>query len=220
MADAGAFDSQTGAPIDGEVVAGNAIGNTRATGSVAWSKVSSEEDADGSKPYLSGSEWKLTFTPYSATGSAETITVDLITDCEQGSGACEVGEWLDQNSARGQFQLTELAWGTYTLEETKAPAGYDLPEEGAVYTFEINASNVTETIQLKLNNQAVAGNLIENTPGVVLPAAGGETPLPLTLLGCALALLSLYLPVRSCFAASSPDSRAIYISHSATFRAR
>lgn len=191
VADADAFDSQTGAPVGGEVVAGNAIGNTRATGSVAWGKVSSEEDAGGSKPYLSGSEWKLTFTPYSATGSAETITVDLITDCEQGSGTCEVGEWLDQNSARGQFELTELAWGTYTLEETKAPAGYDLPEEGTVYTFEINASNVTETIQLKLNNQAVAGNLIENTPGVVLPAAGGETPLPLTLLGCALALLSL-----------------------------
>lgn len=86
--------------------------NTAKRGMATWSKV-----AEGSDSLLSGSEWKLT--------GPDAGTVAPITD--------NIGDpnysGLDKDPAAGKFKLEGLAWGDYTLVETKAPAGYRILED-------------------------------------------------------------------------------------------
>ena len=96
----------------------------------------------------------------------------------------------------GQFKLTGLGWGTYTLVESKAPDGYDVDSTVRTFTFgPVSGSDGTG----KWNSNGVApatgaatGNFttsnvdydpsvfsfavgsIKNQPGVILPATGGE----------------------------------------------
>lgn len=81
--------------------------NTPINGAVKWKKV------DGSA-LLAGSEWSLA----GPDGASQTRAV---TDCTTTGCAGP-----DRNSAPGQFEVNGLLWGTYTLVETKAPAGYKL----------------------------------------------------------------------------------------------
>ena len=96
----------------------------------------------------------------------------------------------------GQFKLTGLEWGTYTLVESKAPDGYDVDSTVRTFTFG-PASGSDGTGQWNSNGVASAtgaatGNFttsdadydssvfsfavgdIKNQPGVILPATGGE----------------------------------------------
>lgn len=41
----------------------------------------------------------------------------------------------DVDPVEGQFKLEGLDWGTYTLEETKSPDGYDLDSTVRTFTF-------------------------------------------------------------------------------------
>lgn len=107
------------------------ITNTAVPGSVTWSKVDTAEPSN----ILDGSEWTLVGP--SGEGSSQTKT---ITDCNTGT-TCDSGS-LDQDPTPGNFKLTGLAWGSYTLTEKKAPIGYVLdatdhsfvvgPEQGQV----------------------------------------------------------------------------------------
>lgn len=95
----------------------------------------------------------------------------------------------------GQFKLEGLDWGTYTLEETKSPDGYNLDSTvrtfafgpksdsdgtGNWYSNSVAESNTDKTgtfttadktYDSDVFNFAVGG--IKNQPGVVLPATGG-----------------------------------------------
>ena len=96
----------------------------------------------------------------------------------------------------GQFKLTGLEWGTYTLVESKAPDGYDVDSTVRTFTFG-PASDSDGTGQWNSNGVkpatgAATGNFttspvdynssvfsfvvgsIKNRPGVILPATGGE----------------------------------------------
>jgi hypothetical protein len=99
-----------------ELIAGATITcdytNRPATGGITWSKV----DAGSASTLLAGSEWTLTG-PSFPTGTP-------VTDCVALSAALCVG--LDKNPAAGGFTLTGVRSGSYTLVETKAPAGFRL----------------------------------------------------------------------------------------------
>lgn len=198
--------SATWTPAFGSDNADNKIANTRKTGSVTWNKVSSD---DANKNKLGGSEWKLTKTQsfswnangaaqYSAIAEAQQSPV-TITDCKLGKGnTCAPAEGqkiYDVDPVEGQFKLTGLEWGTYTLVETKAPDGYDVDSTVRTFTFGPTAdtdgtgtwkSNSVEsktddttgaftTSDVKYDSSVFtfSVNGIKNKPGVILPGTGG-----------------------------------------------
>ena len=188
-------------------IADNKIPNARNTGAILWNKVSSDSANDKK---LGGSEWKLTKTKSfgwnATTGKAEYIGIAqqqaiTITDCKLGTGKtcsapAEGQKIYDVDPVEGQFKLTGLEWGTYTLVESKAPDGYDVDSTVRTFTFG-PASDSDGTGQWNSNGVkpatgAATGNFttspvdynssvfsfvvgsIKNRPGVILPATGGE----------------------------------------------
>lgn len=89
--------------------------NRTLPGEVQWSKV-----AALSSDLLEGSEWKLV----GPEGSSSQVVT--ITDCVADDATDCTGP--DKDPAGGMFHLQDLMWGTYSLVETKAPAGYVLDE--------------------------------------------------------------------------------------------
>ena len=84
------------------------ITNAARPGSLTWKKL----DADGTTP-VGGSEWAL---------SGPEVPQDTrVADCV---GTCGTGAYEDQDPDPGEFSLTGLKWGTYTISETAAPPGY------------------------------------------------------------------------------------------------
>lgn len=193
----------------GNTIAGNKIPNARNTGAILWNKVSSDSENDKK---LGGSEWKLTKTESfgwnATTGKAEYTDIGIaqqqaitITDCKLGTGKtcsapAEGQKIYDVDPVEGQFKLTGLEWGTYTLVETKAPDGYDVDSTVRTFTFgPVSGSDGTgqwNSNGVKPVTDAATGNFttsnvdydssvftfavgsIKNQPGVILPATGGE----------------------------------------------
>lgn len=188
----------------GNTIADNKIPNARNTGAISWNKVSSDSANDKK---LGGSEWKLTKTESfgwnATTGKAEYIGIVqqqaiTITDCNSESCPAPQGQKIyDVDPVEGQFKLTGLDWGTYTLVETKAPDGYDVDSTVRTFTFgPVSGSdgtgkwnsnrvvpatgaatgNFTTSPPVDYNSSVfsfVVGS-IKNQPGVILPATGGE----------------------------------------------
>lgn len=123
--------------------------NKPLSGALTWQKVD-EAGAD-----LSGSQWNLTGP--SGFNGGEPLAID---DCD--TETAEQCQDADRDPQAGKFRITDLPWGNYTLEETKAPAGYypiDRPLK-----FEITAT--TRSIEL---------GSIENIrrEGPAIPLTGG-----------------------------------------------
>lgn len=192
----------------GNTIAGNKIPNARNTGAILWNKVSSDSENDKK---LGGSEWKLTKTESfgwnATTGKAEYTDIGIaqqqaitITDCKLGTGKtcsapAEGQKIYDVDPVEGQFKLTGLDWGTYTLVETRAPNGYDV--DSTVRTFKFGpVAGSDGTGKWNSNSvEAATGNTtgaftpsdkdydssvftftvgnIKNKPGVILPGTGG-----------------------------------------------
>lgn len=173
------------------------IANTRKTGSVTWTKVSS--DINNSDP-LSGSEWTLKQTKaFSwADGAAKyTVvtsgaTLGTVTDCVDGQNgvakcSAQTGEYVDLDGDAGKFKISGLGWGEYELVESKAPDGYDLdttphtfrigPLEGDNIAGNWYANTHFNTEGTSAYNEqttfTVNGGNIKNQPGVILPGTGG-----------------------------------------------
>ena len=174
------------------------IANTRKTGSVTWIKVSS--DTNNSDP-LSGSEWTLKQTKTFSwdngvakyTDVTPATTLGTVTDCVNGQNdvakcSTQTGEYVDLDGAAGKFKISGLGWGEYELVESKAPDGYDLdatshkfrigPLEGGNIVGDWYASDNFNTTGTSAYNAetsfTVSGGSIENRPGAILPATGGE----------------------------------------------
>lgn len=121
------------APIAVNKVSGfepaRAVGNNRKPGSLKYEKV----DSDDPDKRLTGSEWKLTFTPRGG-GASSTIA---ITDCTETYGTTNMchPDSQDRNKAYGAFEIKNLEWGEYSLVETKAPDGYNLDDTEHKFTI-------------------------------------------------------------------------------------
>ncbi len=85
--------------------------NQPTAGTISWQKV----DAASTSHYLAGSEWTLR----GPGASGPTITVK---DCT----ATPCTGTNDTDARAGYLTVGGLAWGAYTLTETRAPAGYVL----------------------------------------------------------------------------------------------
>ena len=192
----------------GIAIAGNKIPNARNTGAISWNKVSSDSANDKK---LGGSEWKLTKTEsfgWNTNGVAQYIAIDktqrspvTIADCKSGTGKtcsapAEGQKIYDVDPVEGQFKLTGLEWGTYTLVESKAPDGYDVDSTVRTFTFgpvsgsdgtgKWNSNGVAPATGAATGNFATSNvdydssvftfavGSIKNQPGVILPATGGE----------------------------------------------
>ncbi len=214
----------------------NKIPNARNTGAILWNKVSSDSANDKK---LGGSEWKLTKTESfgwnATTGKAEYTDIGIaqqqaitIIDCEAAAGnKCtaptdadgKAQTIYDVDPVEGQFKLEGLDWGTYTLEETKSPDGYDLDSTvrtfafgpksdsdgtGNWYSNSVAESNTDKTGTFTTADKtydsdvfdfAVGG--IKNQPGVVLPATGGEGNMKIFAAAIAAAMVAV---VAACMA--------------------
>lgn len=204
------------------------IGNDRKPGEAIWEKVESGTKNEPTPTLLSGSEWSLAYTKYGATESdtkpTKTLTIkDCVEETKDSTTTktyCTVAEnglsgddattykWaVDVDTTGGKFKISDMPWGSYVLTETKAPDGYNLdtmPHRFSIGVKEMNGNTVVGSngdqgiansespiIQINLGQ-------IENEPGVILPATGGEGrqlwPAALGLLcvvvamGCALQL--------------------------------
>lgn len=187
-------------PAFGSDNADNKIANTRKTGSVTWTKVSS--DTNNSEP-LSGSEWTLkqakTFSWENGVAKYTDVTSDTtlgtITDCVNGQNGIsdcstqtvQKGQYVDLDGASGKFKISGLDWGEYQLIESKAPDGYDLdttphkfrigPLEGDNIAGNWYANTDFNTEGTSAYNEqttfTVNGGNIKNKPGVILPGTGG-----------------------------------------------
>lgn len=173
------------------------IANTRKTGSVTWTKVSS--DTNNSEP-LSGSEWTLKQTKTFSwvdgvakyTDVTSGATLGTVTDCVDGQNgvancSIQTGAYVDLDSDSGKFKISGLVWGEYELVESKAPDGYDLdntphtfrigPLEGGNIAGNWYANTDFNTEGTSAYNEqttfTVNGGSIKNKPGVILPGTGG-----------------------------------------------
>jgi uncharacterized surface anchored protein len=140
--------------------------NTPLPGAVSWSKV---DAVNGD--LLGGSEWKIV-------GPGPAAPEIAIVDCT--SAPCT---GPDMDPLAGQFELEDLAWGSYTVTETKAPPGYI---GGVEFTFTVDAQNAGTVI-----DKGDFEN--EQQPGVALPLTGGLGSDIFNIAGAGIALLALIL---------------------------
>lgn len=189
--------SATWKPAFGSDNADNKIANTRKTGSVTWTKVSS--DTNNANP-LPGSQWTLKQTKTFSwdngvakyTDVTPATTLGTVTDCvndENNVADCstQTGAYVDLDGDSGKFKISGLGWGEYELVESKAPDGYDLdntphkfrigPLEGDNIAGNWYANTGFNNADTSAYNEqttfTVNGGNIKNKPGVILPGTGG-----------------------------------------------
>lgn len=113
-----------------------------------------------------------------------------------------------KSDAEGNFKVTGLDDGTYTLVETKAPAGYNLPADGFSVTLKATtvndqtwngtANTALTGLAVKVDQTDVTGNVdtglgaitIKNTQGSSLPSTGGMGTVLLYVAGIAVFVLA------------------------------
>lgn len=141
----------------------------RVLGSVTWQKV-----AAGSSDLLAGSTWTLT--------GPDVPENTVVVDCTEAT--CPAGAYLDQNPAPGEFSLTDLAWGDYTIVEKTAPAGYYLNTSAKQFTIGSEQPGVLDVVDV-----GAIENIPINPPEI--PLTGGLGRDFFTILGLSVLALGL-----------------------------
>jgi uncharacterized repeat protein (TIGR01451 family)/LPXTG-motif cell wall-anchored protein len=126
--------------------------NADQPGAITWGK------ADGSGRALAGSSWTL-----SGPDGAKVTVAD--------------NSRADADARTGHFKAAGLAWGTWTLTETKAPAGYTV--DTTIHTVVVDGSHLSVD----------AGTFADAQHSrVVLPLTGGRSAVLFAVLGILLAV--------------------------------
>lgn len=201
-----------------EAVPGNEVRDARQLGSVVWNKT----DVGGER--LSSSQWTLTFVPQGGS-QADAVTKDVADwDANAAGSSSGAGDaaaarpaecggddasalaWsCDVDDAAGEFRLTNLPWGTYTLTETKAPANHQISRNATV-TFTIGAAGAgsgtgttggASGVVLDAINPDLGDIVNEETTGT-LPGTGGRGMIValFALLGVLLVVLGVIIVPR------------------------
>lgn len=123
-------------------------------------------DGDNKAP-LAGAEFEL----YEGTSVQEGKIIKLV---DEGNGVYHVPDTTELTTTTtvvspttGIITIKGLKQGTYTLKETKAPAGYNKGEDTTI-TITAESTDAGETIEVKGDKITV-----ENNSGVQLPSTGG-----------------------------------------------
>ena len=160
-------------------------------------------DSDNDATKLQGAEFKL------RNANNQYAVVDADNTVTSWSATEEGGSTLTSD-AKGLFSVTGLDDGTYYLEETKAPAGYNLPASD----FEVkitattangqdwagDAATALTKIDVTVGSTAGTGDVptgtaaivIENTKGSKLPSTGGMGTTVLYAAGAAIVLVAAF----------------------------
>lgn len=88
----------------------------------------------------------------------------------------------------GKFDITGLNLGTYFLQETKAPDGYNILTSQIKVELTTEGNEPTRPINLKQNNTPADEIGVENNAGSLLPSTGGMGTTLIYLIGGALVL--------------------------------
>ncbi|WP_276670698.1 CshA/CshB family fibrillar adhesin-related protein [Schaalia cardiffensis] len=119
------------------------ITNTGTPGSISWKKV----DVDGVTP-LGGTSWNLI--------GPDVHGNPKVKDCT--ASPCSTLPYSDQDPAVGSFKLEGLKWGTYTIREASAPAGYELSTES--FTFpKITPTTLNVSLDRVIVNKRKSGSV-------------------------------------------------------------
>lgn len=127
---------------------------------LSWNKV------DATDERLAGSEW--TFTPLDGEGDPIMTDQIVVLDCVAATAADCTGP--DKNPNPGEFLLPDLTPGVYELEETKAPAGYQLLAAAIEVTMNTNVTFDVENVQQEGPQIPLTGGI--GTAGIFLGAGG------------------------------------------------
>ncbi len=120
-------------------------------------------------------------------GAEFVVRKDTTDTAKYFKATAEGGQWVDSLSdatkyttgTDGIVDVKGLEYGTYQLQETKAPEGYALPTGTAAYTqFEVTATSYTTTKD--------ALHKLVNTPKGFLPSTGGTGIILFVALGAAM----------------------------------
>lgn len=157
-------------------------------------------DSKNDETKLKDAEFKLK----NSDGKWATITDGKVTgwaDAESQGSVLKSGE-------DGKFKVEGLDDGDYTLKETKAPAGYNLPANGFSVTLEATTANnqtwngtantALTDLAVKVDQTDGTGNVdtglgaitIKNTQGSSLPSTGGMGTVLLYVAGIAVFVLA------------------------------
>ena len=102
------------------------VTNTTKPGALSWTKV----DQDGQTP-LGGTSWTLTG-PGVPAGT-------VVEDCQ--AAGCRGGAYRDTNPAPGVFEVSGLAWGSYSVTERTAPSGYQRLDKALAFN-DVSGANL------------------------------------------------------------------------------
>ena len=157
-------------------------------------------DSKNIKTKLKDAEFKLK----NSDGKWATITDGKVT----GWTTTENDGSVLTSDAEGNFKVTGLDDGTYTLVETKAPAGYNLPADGFSVTLKATTANnqtwdgaantALTDLAVKVDQTNGTGDVdtglgaitIKNTQGSSLPSTGGMGTVMLYVAGIAVFVLA------------------------------
>lgn len=144
------------------------------TASVKFTKVAADDVAEGNGQKLSGAEFTLD-------GANGTVNI-TVKDADKESNMR--GE-NDANPNGGEFVISKLPAGRYTLTETKAPLGYELGNTAK--SFEITPADIANgTLDLgEIVNQPVVSGALPS-----IPLSGGMSTFIFTAFGAAVLALA------------------------------